>query len=147
MARYVARIRTPRPPAEVFDYMADVRNFAEWDPGVRRVVQVVGEGAAPDAVFDVTVANPGRDLTFRYRTVVFDAPNTVHLLATTRLFTSDDRVSVTPDGDGSILVYDARLRLNGPFGLGDPLLGVAFSRVADRAAAGLRRALDGTPVA
>jgi hypothetical protein len=149
MARYVAKMRTPRSPTEVFDYMADFRNVAAWDPSIRRVDQVVGTGGSSDAEFDVTISNPGRDMLLRYRTVEYDAPHGLRLVARNRWFTSDDRITVTPDegdGDGSILVYDARLTLSGPLGLADPLLGFAFNRVADRAVSGLHRALDGVPV-
>ena len=34
MARYVTKVRTPRSVEDAFAYMADLRNFAEWDPGV-----------------------------------------------------------------------------------------------------------------
>lgn len=146
MARYLTRLRTPRSVEDVFDFMADFRNVARWDPSIRRVEQVVGDGAASDAEFDVTISNPGRDMTLRYRTVEFVAPTSVRLVAKSTLFTSDDRITVTRDGEGSILVYDAELTLPGLLRLGDPLLGLAFSRVGDRAARGLRRALDGVPV-
>ena len=47
MARYVTKLRTSRAPDEVFAYMADLRNFAGWDPGVRQAarskVKVVGQ--------------------------------------------------------------------------------------------------------
>lgn len=144
MARYVTTVRTPRSPQEAFEYMADLRNFAEWDPGVTRAVQVDGEGAGPDGVYDVTVKNPGKDLTLRYRTREFDAPRFVRVVATSTLFTSDDRITVEADGDGSLVTYDAELRLNGPLRLADPFLKLAFGRIGDRAAAGLRTALDGT---
>lgn len=143
MARYTTTIRTPRPPAEVFAQLADFRRAVEWDPGVRRVVQVEGDGHGPGAVFDVTIANPGRDFVLRYRTIEHVAPTTVRFVATSRLFTSDDVITVTPDGDGSLVVYDARLSLNGLLGLADPLLGLTFGRIGDRAARGLRRMLDG----
>jgi hypothetical protein len=146
MARYTAKMRTPRSHEEVFAYMADFRNVAMWDPSIRYVVQTVGEGAGPDAEFEVTISNPGRDITLRYRTVEYSAPTTLRLLATTRLMTSDDTVTVTPDGDGAIVVYDARLTLNGPLGLADPLLALGFSRVGERAARGLRNALDAVPI-
>ncbi len=87
-------MRTHRPADEVFTHLADLRNFAESDPGVRRVTQVEGDGPGPDTVFDVTVAGVGRDLTLRYATVE----------------------------------YGPRL---------------VFGRIGDRAAAGLRRVLDG----
>ena len=37
MARYTVSIRTDRSPEDAFDYVADLRNFAEWDPGVRQL--------------------------------------------------------------------------------------------------------------
>lgn len=74
MARYVTKVRTALSPQDAFAYMADLRNFAEWDSGVTNVTQVEGSGAGPDGVFDVTVKSPGRDLVLRYRTVEFDGP-------------------------------------------------------------------------
>ena len=65
MARYVTTVRSAKTPREAFAYMADLRNFAEWDPGVKTVKQVEGSGGGKDAVFDVTVAGP---LTTRYPT-------------------------------------------------------------------------------
>ena len=43
MARYITKVRTSRSSADAFGYMADLRNFAEWDPGVSKVVQVEGD--------------------------------------------------------------------------------------------------------
>lgn len=146
MARYVTTLRTERPPAEVFAYMADLRNFAEWDPGVTKVVQVDGDGGGPASVFDVTVKGPGRDLTLRYRTTEFDPHHNVLVVARSSVFTSTDRVTVTPDGAGSIVTYDADLALNGPLRLFDPVLKLTFGKIGDRAAAGLRRVLAGTQV-
>ena len=97
MARYVTRVRTPMSAEKAFDYMADLRRFAEWDPGVRRAVQVEGDGGGPDAVFDVTVASVGPDLTLRYRTTEYDAPRSFRVVATSFLFTSDDRIRVETD--------------------------------------------------
>ena len=58
MARYVTRVRTHRSAEDAFAYLADMRSFAAWDPGVRRVAQVEGEGAGLGAVFDVTGLDP-----------------------------------------------------------------------------------------
>lgn len=143
MARYVTRVRTPMSAEKAFEYMADLRRFAEWDPGVRRAVQVEGDGGGPGAVFDVTVATLGPDLTLRYETTEYHAPRSFRVVATSLLFTSDDRIRVEPDGDGSVVTYDAELRLNGPLALFDLGLRLAFRSIGDRAAAGLRRALGG----
>lgn len=147
MARYTTSVRSPLDPEEAFAYMADLRNLAIWDPGVRRVVQAVGEGPGPDAVFEVTAAGGRRDLTFRYETVEYDAPGWFVIRAVTAQLVSEDRVSVAPVPGGCVVTYDAELRLRGVLGLGDPFLALAFRRVGDRAKDGLVRALEGTPVA
>ncbi len=143
MAHYIVHIRSPKPPAEAFEYMADLSNFAEWDAGVRRVEQIDGDGAGPDAVFDVTVRAGLGSLTLRYRTTSYDPPSTIVVEARSTLLTSLDTITVEPDGDGSVVTYEAELTLNSVLGLGDPILGLAFKRIGDRATDGLVRALDG----
>ena len=54
--------------------------------------------------------------------------------------------SVEASGDGSLVTYDADLQLRGVLRIGDPLLALGFGRIGDRAAAGLRDALEGTAV-
>ena len=141
MARYVTTVRSAKTPREAFAYMADLRNFAEWDPGVKAVRQVEGSGGGPDAVFDVTVVAPGPDLTLRYVTEEHDAPHNLLVVARSSVFTSIDRITVEPDGTGSVITYDADLSLNGVLRVGDLGLRLVFGQIGDRAAAGLRRVL------
>ncbi len=148
MARYVVHVRTPMPPTQAFAYMADLTNFAEWDPGVDRVEQVEGRGPGPGATFDVAVKVPGRTMTLRYETTAFDATSTtMTAFAENALFTSEDTITVVADGDGSVVTYDAELKLKGLLGLSDPLLGLTFDRIGDRAASGLVAALAGERIA
>jgi len=121
--------------------MADLSNFAAWDPGVTHVEQYAGAGPGSDAVYDVTVK--GLRAPLRYHTTRFEPSTTIVVRAASRLLTSLDTITVEPDGTGSIVTYDAELTLNGPLGLGDPILGLGFRRVAARAAAGLVEALHG----
>ena len=44
MARYTVSVDTPMPADEAFTFMADLRNFAQWDPGVTNVEQLAGDG-------------------------------------------------------------------------------------------------------
>ena len=141
MARYVTTVRSAMTPQEAFAYMADLGNFVEWDPGVKAVRQVEGSGGGLDAVFDVTVVAPGPDLTLRYVTEVHDAPHNLLVVARSIVFTSIDRITVEPDGTGSVITYDADLRLNGVLRIGDLGLRLVFGQIGDRAAAGLRRVL------
>ena len=142
MARYVTTVRTQQPAAEAFAYMADLRHFAEWDPGVKRVVQVEGEGGGSNTEFDVTVTGT----TLRYRTLLHRPNEELVVVARSRTLTSTDKVIVRADGEGSLVTYDAVLELNGVLGLFDPLLKLAFGRIGGRAAAGLRTALGGVDV-
>jgi carbon monoxide dehydrogenase subunit G len=146
MARYVTHVKTKRPHAEVFAYMADLGNFAQWDPGVRAVVQINGDGGGPQAVFDVTVSGI-REATLRYRTVEYEEPDSQLVVAESATLVSTDRITVRTAGDATIVTYDADLRLKGALRIAAPILAVIFRRIGDRAAAGLRRALDGVAVA
>jgi hypothetical protein len=148
MARYLIHVRSPMPPAEAFAYMADLRNFVDWDPGVGRVEQVRGAGPSPDAAFDVGVKLPGWTMTLRYDTVTYDeAATTVTVFAENAWLTSEDMITVEPDGDGSIVTYEAVLRLKSLLGLSDPLLALTFNQIGGRAAAGLVDALAGERIA
>ncbi len=143
VARYQTTIRSPWSSARAFDYMADVRNFVDWDPSIRGVVQVVGVGGGVDTEFDIEVAHPGGSTTFRYRTTHYAPFTSLRLEARTRSLTSVDRIDVADDGSGCLVTYDAELDLNGPRTLFDPLLGWMFGRIGDRAARGLETMLEG----
>jgi carbon monoxide dehydrogenase subunit G len=142
MARYTTTVRTSRSPEDAFTYMADLRNFADWDPGVTKVVQIEGSGGGAGSVFDVTVKNGGRDLTLRYRTVEYTPHSNLLVVAKSKMFTSTDRVTVSTDDEGTTVVYDALLELNGLLKVADLVLRPVFKRIGDRATAGLRTALQ-----
>lgn len=145
MPHYRTAVDTPWPPQRAFDYLSDLEHFADWDPGVKRSVQVAGDGITVGAAFDVTVGGVGRDMTLRYEIVRLDAPHRIEVRAETGSLLSVDVMTFDPAGDGGCRVtYDADLSLKGALGIANPLLGVVFGRIGDRAAAGLRRVLDGT---
>jgi carbon monoxide dehydrogenase subunit G len=147
MARYVVTVRTPRTPQAAFAFMSDLRNFAEWDPGVKRVTQVAGSGGGADAVFDVVVASGRREQTLRYVTKLYDEPRLVLIEARSRMFTSIDRITITESTSGCNVTYDAELRLNGGLRYFDVVLKPLFNRIGGRAAQGLVVALAGEVVA
>lgn len=145
MARYVGRIRTPRSPEEVFAYMADFSNVAEWDDTVSQASLRQGPPAGTaGASFDVTVRFAGRDTELEYETKAVEPPHRLVLRAETATIVSEDEVTVVarPQG-GSELTYDADLRLKGPLGLFDFGLRLLFGKLGDNAASGLARELDG----
>jgi len=144
MARFVTSVLTPRTPGEAFEYMLDVRNFAGWDPGVRQVVRVAGDGTAVGSSYDLTVVAGGTTV-MRYTLTELERPRRFVLRSRTTFLTSIDEVRIDEaPGGGARVTYDAKLTLNGPLRIFDRALGVAFRKIGDRAAVGLRRALGGT---
>lgn len=142
MARYVTKVRTTRSAADVFAFMADLRNLVQWDPGVRSAVMVEGEAGTASAVVDVVVSGT----TLRYHTTSFDPPTSVVVRAESSTLISIDRIDVEDQGDTRVVTYDADLQLKGVLKVAGPVLRLAFGRIGDRAAAGLRRVLDGQDV-
>lgn len=121
--------------------MADLRNFAEWDPGVQAVRMVAGEKPGPGAVSEVDVRAARGVVTLRYEVIDWEAPVRVVVRAETPALTSLDEIIVSPTPEGAIVTYDADLSLRGALRIANPVLGIAFGRIGDRAAAGLRRVL------
>ena len=145
MPHYRTTVHTPWPAQRAFEYLSDLEHFAEGDPGVRRSVQVVGDGTSVGAGFDVTVKSVGRGMTLRYEIVALDPPVRVEVRAETGKLLSVDVMTFEPADDGGCLVtYDADLSLKSVFRLANPILAMVFRRIGDRAAAGLRRVLEGT---
>ena len=141
MSKYTVSVESSKSVEDAFAYMADLRNFANWDPGVLTVTQVAGDGAGPESSFDVAVKSVGGGTVLRYKTVEYDQPGNLLVKAQNSKFTSIDRITIVARGEGSIVTYSAELLLNGWLSPFNPLLGLVFDRIGDRAAAGLRRVL------
>ena len=141
MAKYKVSVESSKSVEEAFAYMADLRNFANWDPGVLTVTQVAGDGGGPESSFDVAVKSVGGGTVLRYETVEYDEPGNLLVEARNSKFTSIDRITVVAKGEGSMVTYSAELLLNGCLSPLNPLLGLVFNRIGDRAAVGLRRVL------
>lgn len=142
MSHFSCTVKTPWDLHRAFAYLADLSNYAQWDPSMKRSVQVEGDGPGVGARYELTV---GRS-TLTYEITELDPVRKVVAESHGTVLTSIDSVRVEPDGDGALVTYDADLTLNGPLGLADPLLSLYFHRLGDRGADGLARKLDGERV-
>ena len=143
MAHYNASVDTPRPLEEVFAYLSDFSTTAEWDPGVVEAERLTEPPIREGSEFRLLARFLGRETPLTYRVVEFDPPKAVTLRGENSSVVSLDRMTFEPAGEGTLITYDAKLSLKGPMRLADPLLGLAFKRVGDRALAGLRQTLKG----
>jgi carbon monoxide dehydrogenase subunit G len=138
MARFVDSVPASWSPEDAFSYMADVTNFAEWDPGTQRVVQVEGSGPGVDAAYDVTVDLGKRTSTFRYDVVEWQPPHRVVLSASNAVMHLRDEIVLDRIEVETLITYDARITLRGPLKMFDGWLERRFRPMGERAAAGLR---------
>jgi hypothetical protein len=156
MARYRTTIESRLSQADAFDYMAEFTNAREWDPSVGEARRVdtaplaVGEArrvdTAPLAVgsaFDLVARFAGTDVPLRYTVLEYDRPQRVVLEARRPGFVSRDTITVAEAAAGSTVHYDALLELTGWRRLFGPFFQRTFQGVGDRAADGMRAALNG----
>jgi NAD(P)-dependent dehydrogenase (short-subunit alcohol dehydrogenase family) len=144
MSRYQGTVISERSAEETFDYMAEFSNAAEWDPGVAGAERLDDGPVGLGSVFRLGVRIGSRVTPLDYRVVAYDRPHRVVLLGESDTIRSEDTVTVVPRPEGgSILTYDADLRLLGPLTLFNPLLPLPFRRIGDRGLGGLRGVLSG----
>lgn len=132
MPRYVATIRSAWPAERAFAYMADFSNAREWDPSVEAATRTSDGPVSEGDGFDLQVRSGSRVLPFHY--VITQLGNrTVVLSARTTRFESVDTITVSDDGPGSLVRYDAFLTGLGVMRLANPVIGRTFRRMGDAA--------------
>ena len=143
MARYTTTVESTRTAEDAFDYLAEFSHAEEWDPGVVEGEAVDGDPVGEGSRFHIVSRFLGRRIPLQYRIVAFDRPRRVVLEADEPALRSTDEIRVLTESGGTRVTYDADLRLKGPLRwLMDPVLGLAFRRIGDRATVGLRRVLN-----
>jgi carbon monoxide dehydrogenase subunit G len=142
MARYRATVDTPRELEDVFAYLIDFSTTREWDPGVLDAERLNDAAVGEGTEFRLVTEFLGRKTSLIYRIVEYDPPRAVTFRGENATVISNDRIIFEAVGHGTRIAYDADLALKGPLRIADPLLGLAFNRVGDRALAGLRHKLS-----
>ena len=141
MAHYTASIETPRPPPRRSRTSAtSPRRRSGTRASSRRSGSAMlrsGRGRSSVLVADFL----GRKAALTYRIVEFEPGEAVTLRGENATVVSLDRITFEPSDGGTRVTYDADLALKGPLRIADPLLGLAFDRVGDRALEGLRDTL------
>ena len=145
MAHYHAEIDAPVAITDAFDYLARFDSTAEWDPGVSAAEMLTPEPVDVGSAFRVVASFAGRPLPLRYEVVEFERPYRVRVRAENGSTISDDVMTFAagddPEHPHVTVSYDASLQLKGAYRLMSPIVDLAFRRIGDRAAGGLRAAL------
>jgi hypothetical protein len=141
MATYSTEIDSTRGREEAFEYLATFSNAREWDPSVTEAEALSPDRAQVGSVYRLGVRVAGRVVSFDYTVVALERPSRVVLEARHPLMVSTDTIRVDTAEWGSRVRYDAVLEPRGALRLAAPLVARSFAKMADRGAAGLRRAL------
>ena len=141
MTRYATEIRSSLPPREAFAYMADFSNARFWDPSVTSARQQGDAFIGVGVSFDIVARFARRSVELTYTIVEFEPGQRV-VLEARRGFVSRDTITVSPDGTGSLVRYEAVLAFGGLGRLFEPVMRRLFERVGEQAKAGLERALN-----
>ncbi|MGY6501876.1 MAG: SRPBCC family protein [Acidimicrobiales bacterium] len=143
MASYRTTVDSPRSIEDVFAYLSDFTNTAEWDPGIVES-ELLGDGPIGlGSRYRVVSSTAGRELTLIYEVTEWDPPNRFVLVGESDNLRSVDVLTFEPLDDGSTrATYHADLALRGPSRVADPLLHLMFQVIGRRAAEGLRDVLD-----
>jgi carbon monoxide dehydrogenase subunit G len=145
MADYRGIVETTKAIEVVFDYIADFRNAAEWDPGTVSISQTAGDGAGRGARYRLVTRFGGRSVPLDYETTDFERPGRLVLNFEGGNISGTDTVTVSRTGDRTLLVYSVDFRLKKLRVLA-PLIAPLFRRAAEKALTGLAKALEGTAV-
>lgn len=143
MAHYDATIPSTWTQEQTFDYLADFRHVAEWDPSIPEVTLVSGEPGALGATYEVWLEVLGRRTPLLYQCVELQHPQRLVFRAETDSVTSTDTITVGRGGLGTTVTYDAELDLKGVRKLAEPLAEIGLTRASERARKGLEAKLAG----
>lgn len=145
MPRYSAVISSTWDRPRAFAFMSDFSNARDWDPGVAAARRVGGDHGGDSvevgSAFDLDVVFAGRTMTLRYQVVTMEPGRCVVFKASTDRLESVDTLTFQDRAGGTDVTYDALLTFKGIAALANPVLGLGFKRVGDRARDSLRDVL------
>jgi hypothetical protein len=142
MLSYNATIGSKHSPETVFDYLANFANAAEWDPGIVEANLVTPEPIQFGSRFELVSTIAGRRVKLTYQLLTFDRPNVFVVRAEGSGFVSEDTISFKPEGEGTIVHYNANLILLGVGRVFTPVWKIVFNRIGSRAAKSLAKWLN-----
>ncbi|MDH3729983.1 MAG: SRPBCC family protein [Acidimicrobiia bacterium] len=141
MSRVSKSVFIPKPASEVFDYLADFSNTAEWDPGVAEATRIDQGPVGPGSTFDLVTLFRGRRVPVTYEMTVYEPSTRVVLVGNNPRFTGTDDIGVTPEGDGTRVAWNAEFQMKGAARLLQPFLGGVFEKLSVEAMEGLEATL------
>ena len=97
MTKVSKSVFVPRPTEEVFTYLADFTNTAEWDPGVAEATKTSDGPVGFRSTFDLVTIFRGRRVPVTYEVTVYEPARRVVLVGRNKNFTGIDSDDEQPE--------------------------------------------------
>jgi NAD(P)-dependent dehydrogenase (short-subunit alcohol dehydrogenase family)/carbon monoxide dehydrogenase subunit G len=134
-------IEVPRPVDDVFAYVSNFANAAQWDPGVAESTKTSPGRVGVGTVFSLSVRFGPRSIPMAYVIRVYEPPSRVVLEGTGDSVHALDDIAFAATPRGTRIIYTADITLRGAVGMLEPWLNGALDRVGKNAVRGLQGAL------
>jgi hypothetical protein len=130
MADYEATVSSSWTREQTFDYLADFRHVAEWDPSMRSADLLDGEPGSVGAHYRLVMGVVGREIKLTYEATEMDRPRRFVMRCDNDAMTSIDTVTVADD---ATVTYRAEIEMKGLTRIVDPIIQVGLTRASDNA--------------
>lgn len=135
-------IATSRPRSDVFAYLVDFANAAEWDPGTAESIPRDASGPMVGQVYDLAITWGSRRFPMVYETTELIPNELVRFVGDGSTTRAVDTLSFEdlPNG-GTKVLYSADITLKWPYRITEPFLSGKFKQLGDEAEESLTRVL------
>jgi len=143
MIRLRETVEVARPIDDVFSYVSNFGNAAQWDPGVAESRKASRGPIGVGSAFELRVRFGPRSIPMAYAIREFERPRRVLLEGKSDSVHALDDIAFAATPRGTRITYTADISLLGALSVVEPLLKGALDRVGKKAVAGLQSALSG----
>lgn len=142
MIVFTGQLEVDKPPASVFQLLADMAALHRWNPNVRSSQRVSGDRLEQGSRYESTIARGPVRMTARSELLVVQPDRKVQYEGSIGGFWSVDTLTFEPSGDGTRITFHNETRTPSWLRPLTPILNAAFQRQARRAVEGAGRYLQ-----
>lgn len=139
-AHVMGSVRIAVPCERVFDVVADSRNEPSFNPAMTEVELLTPEPVGLGSRFRARMGRAGTVM--HVELTHFERPRRLGSVTTSSIMETSGSLTFTPDGDGTVMAWDWRVRPRGWFRALGPLVGPLGRRMERGIWTGLKRRLE-----
>jgi carbon monoxide dehydrogenase subunit G len=142
MASGIFSIRLERPPTAVFPFVSNLERAPEWVPDLVSVTKQTPGDVGVGTRYSEVVRMGNNTGTGTLEIMEYEAPHSFMHKGESGPARFVARITLEPDGDGTLLTHEYTVRMKGLFRFLDPLIGGWVRRNTETSLKNLRRIID-----